>query len=546
MARRVTFDQDPIAVFLDYQLPQMIAQSREAEKNRVHEKDILQERQKIEQENFLLETQTTRGLKDLDALTKDIEAQEKKLTDIDLIPSQWELLPPKDQSEGSGEFLDLVKTDKGNQYDLTIEKANTVTGYLDNIGAQINEGKERQDLLDRLEAGVNIGKARASEVTELTGDGIKDIHDFNRFLVLTGNPFEEGSAEYQGFISQAPGVKEAIAIADDYKGLRYKDAQIAKMEAETGEILNERIKGQYGVGAVLDNDILNESFRLLHDGYSALEGNLVKTKDGREFLANTTHIMSSFSPDKKMDWTSDPRLIQRMTDNLGSNIMSQLGWSEYGAFNPTDKTLKNLMEDYGTQDIDKKRIIMDKIVGRLNEIDLTSELDLDDAAPAGIEYMKKEIRHYQEARDAYNILSDFELMDTLSGLPDDPFGMNVPPEDLGGEDEITPLDLEVQGYITDIKAIDEEMSKFQRAGMYSDPYYQDLKEKKREIESSLSGMSRQRAEEDALKNLEEIAELKGTTMEDLLAEIEKQKTIDEERTQELQIAGMLQGMGSFR
>ena len=59
-------------------------------------------------------------------------------------------------------------------------------------------------------------------------------------------------------------------------------------------------------------------------------------------------------------------------------------------------------------------------------------------------------------------------------------------------------------------------------------------------------MSRQRAEEDALKNLEEIAELKGTTMEDLLAEIEKQKTIDEEKTQELQIAGMLQGMGSFR
>ena len=90
------------------------------------------------------------------------------------------------------------------------------------------------------------------------------------------------------------------------------------------------------------------------------------------------------------------------------------------------------------------------------------------------------------------------------------------------------------------------MSKFQRAGMYSAPYYQDLKEKKREIESSLSGMSRQRAEEDALKNLEEISELKGTTMEDLLAEIEKQKTIDEEKTQELQIAGMLQGMGSFR
>ena len=240
MGKPITFAQDPMAVFLEYQLPQMIAQSKEAEKNRVHEKDILQERQKIEQENFLLETQTTRGLKDLDALTKDIEAQEKKLTDIDLIPSQWELLPPKDQSEGSGEFSDLVKTDKGNQYDLTIEKANTVTGYLDNIGAQMNEGKERQDLLDRLEAGVNIGKARASEVTELTGDGIKDIHDFNRFLVLTGNPFEEGSAEYQGFISQAPGVKEAIAIADDYKGLKYKDAQIAKMEAETGEILNER------------------------------------------------------------------------------------------------------------------------------------------------------------------------------------------------------------------------------------------------------------------------------------------------------------------
>ena len=99
MGKPITLEQDPMAVFLEFQLPQMIAQSKEAEKNRVHEKDILQERQKIEQENFLLETQTTRGLKDLDALTKDIEAQEKKLTDIDLIPSQWELLPPKDQSK---------------------------------------------------------------------------------------------------------------------------------------------------------------------------------------------------------------------------------------------------------------------------------------------------------------------------------------------------------------------------------------------------------------------------------------------------------------
>ena len=41
MGKPITFAQDPIAIFLEYQLPQMVAQAREAEKNRIHEKDMV-------------------------------------------------------------------------------------------------------------------------------------------------------------------------------------------------------------------------------------------------------------------------------------------------------------------------------------------------------------------------------------------------------------------------------------------------------------------------------------------------------------------------
>ena len=95
MARVI--EEHPLQHFLDNQLPQMIAQAREAEKNRLHEIDVLEKKQEIGEKNFLLETQTKRGLDELDALNTKIETEETALKAMDIIPSQWGLLKDEDR-----------------------------------------------------------------------------------------------------------------------------------------------------------------------------------------------------------------------------------------------------------------------------------------------------------------------------------------------------------------------------------------------------------------------------------------------------------------
>ena len=90
MGKPITFEQDPLAIFLEYQLPQMIAQAKEAEKNRMHEKDMVQVReesairiadanQQNQQENALLEFQQGLLKEDYDNTKSAIKEQEKVL-----------------------------------------------------------------------------------------------------------------------------------------------------------------------------------------------------------------------------------------------------------------------------------------------------------------------------------------------------------------------------------------------------------------------------------------------------------------------------------
>ena len=430
MGKPITFAQDPIAVFLEYQLPQMIAQSREAEKNRVHELNVLEKQQELGQQNFLLETQVGQGIKQLDNLMADLQKQEDKMAETGLISDQFTILPAKDQSEGAPELTELVKTDQDHGFNMAMGEAENLNDYVANMNNKLKEGQQRQEVLNRIQAGMAEGERRAGLITkDLTGDEIITAADFNEYLILAGNPFDEGSPEYHGFISKAPGLDAGLDLAQKFKDLDYKDAQTANLNSETQANINELLGGTYGTGAIMNSEIFNDRMRLISDGYQALETNLSKT----DFMKNTPYKMSSFNYTKDKNWYKDPFQMTQMVFNLERNIIKQLTHSEpsgfMAIFNPTDDKLDGLMKEYGsTDDAFLKRTAMDKIVARLGEIDLSKELDYNANSAQGIEYMKKQLLHYGQLRDAQNLLSQPEqVLQQLQpgGTEADPGGLGI-------------------------------------------------------------------------------------------------------------------------
>ena len=199
MGKPITFEQDPLAIFLEYQLPQMIAQSKEAEKNRVHELNVLEKKQELGQKNFLLETQVNQNIKQLDGLMADIEKKEDAIAKTGLIANQFTMLPAEDQSEGIGELTELVKTDHDNSWDGSVDAAENLTDYIGNMNNELMEGKQYEQVLDRLQAGIQEGKRRSALITEdLTGDAIITAEDFSEYLKLTGNPLKKEALNIMG------------------------------------------------------------------------------------------------------------------------------------------------------------------------------------------------------------------------------------------------------------------------------------------------------------------------------------------------------------
>ena len=434
MGKPITFAQDPLAVFLEYQLPQMIAQSKEADKNRMHQEKMVQVReesairigeanQKNLQENTLLEFQQDLLKEDYDNTKSAITKQEEELKLLNIIPSQYAKIKDDERSTDSEDIFKIVKSEKGQKLDMTIQQAQTLEENLTNIQNEIGEGKEYQDYLDELLAGAQLGQQVAKEVDDLTMDNIYDIDDFNKYLSLN-QAFDKDSPAYQGFMSQAPGYEKSIEIGNEYLEGELTLAKIANEKAEANNREIGRAKNIYGEAIYLDNKGLNRTFQLLSQGYNALEENLM----GTDFFENTLHRMEDLKPGEKMDWVSNPDHLLTMRNKLRENMASQLNHSESGIFDLTDNTLDNELDEYNKLEKsgasnDELNEQFDKVYSRLQDINLMKELDFSNSHSTNAKaYFRQEMNHYNHATDAYNTLTTPGSM---------PTGQRTDPMDLG-------------------------------------------------------------------------------------------------------------------
>ena len=123
MGKPITFAQDPIAVFLEYQLPQMIAQSKEADKNRMHQEKMVQVReesairigeanQKNLQENTLLEFQQDLLKEDYDNTKSAITKQEEEfIGEQDQVTDKLDISEDIHNATESGLDIDQAELD---------------------------------------------------------------------------------------------------------------------------------------------------------------------------------------------------------------------------------------------------------------------------------------------------------------------------------------------------------------------------------------------------------------------------------------------------
>ena len=532
MGKPITFEQDPLAIFLEYQLPQMIAQAKEAEKNRMHEKDMVQVReesairiadanQQNQQENALLEFQQGLLKEDYDNTKSAIKEQEKVLKALNIIPSQYAKIKDDERSTGSEDIYKIVKSDEGQKLDMTIQQAQTLEENLTNIQNEINEGQEYQKYLDELLAGAQLGQQVAKEVNDLTMDNIYDINDFNRYLDLN-KVFDKNSPAYEGFMSQAPGYEKSIEIGNEWIKGEKMLADIAETQANNNDRM---VKNIYGEAVYLDNEGLNSTFRTLSQGYNALEENLV----GTDFFEHTIYRMEDLKPDAKMDWISNPDQLLIAKDRLRENMMSQLNHSESGIFDRTNTELYTELNKYNdlvdsNMSKDELRKQFDKVFVKLQEVDLMKELDFSNSHSANAKaYFRQEMKHYMESTDAYNTLT------TPSSMPR---GQRTDPMNLGSisTNEIDDLGLadniyeEVEKkYIPELEELNSQLALFQSEGLYNDPDYIKLKNQKKNLEAEIQSDKDKIDLEIRLKDLQELADLKQIPVEQLLAEIEADK-----------------------
>lgn len=535
MGKPITFAQDPLAVFLEYQLPQMIAQSKEADKNRMHQENMVQIReesairigeanQKNLQENTLLEFQQDLLKEDYDNTKSAITKQEEELKLLNIIPSQYAKIKDDERSTDSEDIFKIVKSEKGQKLDMTIQQAQTLEENLTNIQNEIGEGKEYQDYLDELLTGAQLGQQVAKEVDDLTMDNIYDIDDFNKYLSLN-QVFEKDSPAYQGFMSQAPGYEKSIEIGNQYREGELLMAKTANQQAEAGNREIGRAKNIYGEAIYLDNKGLNRTFQLLSQGYNALEENLM----GTDFFENTLHRMEDLKPGEKMDWVSNPDHLLTMRNKLRENMASQLNHSESGIFDLTDDTLDDELDEYNKLEKsgasnDELNEQFDKVYSRLQDINLMKELDFNNSHSANAKaYFRQEMNHYNHATDAYNTLTTSGAMPT--GQRTDPMGLG--PIATEGSDDLglstNPYEEVEKEYSPELEELNSQLALFQNEGLYNDPDYLKLKAEKKDLDAEIQSGKDEIDLGIRLENLQELADLKQMPVEELLAEIEADK-----------------------
>ena len=432
MGRPITFEQDPIAIFLEYQLPQMVAQAREAEKNRIHEKDMVIAREEslmrtnehsneLKEESVLNQLNYEIALKDRDKKIKRIETGQQKLLDQGIILSQFQNLKDEDTSYEAGEIFQLVQGETKRDVLNSLDELKSIEGGIEQINSKDAQLDESIDILNKIEAAQNIGANIGEKVTDLTGDDDVTEEDFLAYIELyqeLEQPLfdittEEGKLQQKAFMDQIPTLNEGLDIGTKIRTQKKLEGQVAELDSKA--LLNEMTAFAKQTGV---------------SGYSSGNTALIKNQEAKwdrlpeRFQDATDYDMTKMKLTKGHNYTEDQ--VQEMLDGLQENIVGQLIASERGvntfynilqSTESTDDTLENILaaiQEINPDDRDGNRAVMDSLNAYLENAGISgleTELDYSNMPFSGDEhkaaqFILDEVGQYKYLQSLLSALQD--------------------------------------------------------------------------------------------------------------------------------------------
>ena len=430
-------NMDPIAMFLEYQLPQMVARANEAKKNRLHELDVLEKKAKINKESQEYASLLKLSTDKISNLDTQIANKSQLLTNANVTYNLTDNINELEKTSGKDALMNDYINKVNSSRNTDIDEYNKELDLMGTLTNEINLKQSQNAELDKLLVGMQTGRLRSKEVTDLNNDGIKSMTDFNLFLEKMENPYQVGSAEHAGFISMAPGQKEVLDMQLQRLNIQEKEANILKKKAETWEIYNKPIKDLVENATKINADYAKDINKYLSSSLDSISGTasiLNNTDAGKEFLNETVVDYRNLIPSATMDYTT-PLGLEALNNtklSIQENLIGVMDFhNEENWWGDIPVIDKNVKEYKRSADLEQKQIYFDKIVKALERPEIINRLDFDDDIKTqATQFIKGQVQAYNFIKNtaaqingqdkAGNIKPQNNIEDTLGLLGGQP------------------------------------------------------------------------------------------------------------------------------
>tara|TARA_R100000988_G_C3999932_1_gene168350 strand:+ start:149 stop:2038 length:1890 start_codon:yes stop_codon:yes gene_type:complete len=430
-------NMDPIAMFLEYQLPQMVARANEAKKNRLHELDVLEKKAKINKESQEYASLLKLSTDKISNLDTQIATKSQLLTNANIGVNLADNINELEKTSGKDALMNDYINKVNSSRNTDIDEYNKELDLMGALTNEINLRQSQNDELDSLLVGMQTGRSRSKEVTDLNNDGIKSMTDFNLFLEKMENPYQVGSAEHAGFISMAPGEKEVLDMQIKLFDLKQKEANIAYKEAQTWEIYNKPIRELVQNATKINANYAQGINKYLSSSLDSISGTasiLNNTDAGKKFLNETVIDYRNLIPSATMDYTTPlgQVALNDMKLSVQENLIGVMDFHNkenwWGDIPVIDKNVKEYKR---TTDPDQKQIYFDSIVKALERPEIINRLDFNnDIKDQATQFIKGQVQTYNFIKNtatqingqdkAGNIKPQNNIEDTLGLLGGQP------------------------------------------------------------------------------------------------------------------------------
>ena len=356
----MAIERDPIHLFLEYQLPQMISQAREAEKNRDHQENMIIAREeslmrtnehanKLKEESTLNSLNYELALNERNKKIAKIEEGQKKLLEQGFLLKDFQKIKEEDTSTGGTEIFKLVHGETEREVLNNLNELKSVEDGINQIQSKNAQLDESINILNDIQAAQAIGKIRGQRITEdLTGDRMITEKDFMQYLInhkeaedtdLFDRSTIEGQLQYEAYMEQIPTLNETTKVGTDLH-------KIDKMGKEI-DILNYKSKLE-------EKELKTKALGLgnLNDDINSEIGDLATWFSGdhlaKSFKDASITKLTGLKTDKTEQLSVDE--IDNIMNVLETNIFNQLEASEgETGFWPGDATankMEKIIERY--------------------------------------------------------------------------------------------------------------------------------------------------------------------------------------------------------